>query len=164
MTIYFENAVIEQLPRIVEIYNQTIAGRMVTADLAPVTVESRLSWFQDFNPETRPLWVIKREQQVAGWVGLESFYGRPAYRRTVEISLYIDRQFRHQGIGQQTLDYVRDQLPRLGIDAIVAYVFSHNFPSQHLFQKNGFEIWGHLPDVALMDGQRRSLDILGRHF
>lgn len=77
MTIYFENAVIEQLPKIVEIYNQTIAGRMVTADLAPVTVESRLSWFQDFNPETRPLWVIKREQQVAGWVGLESFYGSP---------------------------------------------------------------------------------------
>ena len=30
------------LPAIVEIYNATIAGRMVTADTSPVTVESRV--------------------------------------------------------------------------------------------------------------------------
>lgn len=56
------------------------------------------------------------------------------------------------------------QLPRLGLDALVAFIFSHNQPSQHLFKQNQFETWGHLPDVAIMDGQRRSLDILGRRF
>lgn len=36
----------EDLPDIVDIYNSTIAGRMVTADLEPVTVESRIPWFE----------------------------------------------------------------------------------------------------------------------
>jgi len=164
LAIQFEYAQEQQLPRIVAIYNQTIPSRMVTADLEPVSVASRQTWFSEFNPDQRPLWVIEKDDQIVGWVGLESFYGRPAYFKTVEISLYLDDHFQHQGIGQQTLDFVGGQLSRLGIDTIVAYVFSHNLPSQKLFQKNGFEVWGHLPDVAVMDGRRRSLDILGRHY
>ncbi len=107
---------------------------------------------------------MKIDGQIAGWVGLESFYGRPAYHWTAEISIYIDADFRHQGLGQQALDFVIGELPRLGLDALVAFIFSHNLPSQKLFKHNGFETWGHLPDVADMDGQRRSLDILGKHF
>ncbi len=56
------------------------------------------------------------------------------------------------------------QLPDLGITAIVAYVFSHNLPSQKLFKSMNFDQWGYLPDVAVMDGKRYSLDILGRRF
>jgi len=40
------------LPAIVEIYNSTIPGRMVTADLEPVTVESRRAWFQAHQCQT----------------------------------------------------------------------------------------------------------------
>lgn len=164
MTIKFENATQAELPKIVEIYNEIIPSRLATADLEPVSVESRQPWFDAFNPDTRPLWVIEDDGQIAGWVGLESFYGRPAYHNTAEISIYIDADFRHHGLGQQTIDFVESQLARLGLDALVAFIFSHNLPSQKLFKHNGFETWGHLPDVAEMDGQRRSLDILGKHF
>lgn len=164
MTVKFEYAKQSELPKIVEIYNEIIPSRLATADLEPVSVESRQPWFDAFNPDSRPLWVIKDDGQIAGWVGLESFYGRPAYHNTAEISIYIDADFRHHGLGQQTIDFVESQLARLGLDALVAFIFSHNLPSQKLFKHNGFETWGHLPDVAEMDGQRRSLDILGKHF
>lgn len=164
MPVEFEYAKLSELPKIVEIYNEIIPSRLATADLEPVSVESREGWFEAFNHDTRPLWVMKIDGQIAGWVGLESFYGRPAYHWTVEISIYIDADFRHQGLGQQALDFVIGELPRLGLDALVAFIFSHNLPSQKLFKHNGFETWGHLPDVADMDGQRRSLDILGKHF
>ncbi|MBU9789073.1 GNAT family N-acetyltransferase [Lentilactobacillus sp. IMAU92037] len=164
MTIKFENARPTDLPTIVAIYNETIPSRLATADLEPVSVASKQAWFDDFNLDNRPIWVIKENNQIAGWVGLESFYGRPAYHRTAEISIYIDERYRHHGIGQQAIDYVTGQLARLGLDALVAFIFTHNAPSQKLFKKNGFETWGHLPDVAIMDGQRRSLDILGKHF
>jgi L-amino acid N-acyltransferase YncA len=164
MPVEFEYAKLSELPKIVEIYNEIIPSRLATADLEPVSVESREGWFKAFNHDTRPLWVMKIDGQIAGWVGLESFYGRPAYHRTAEISIYIDADFRHQGLGQQALDFVIGELPRLGLDALVAFIFSHNLPSQKLFKHNGFETWGHLPDVADMDGQRRSLDILGKHF
>ncbi|APR07803.1 putative phosphinothricin acetyltransferase YwnH [Lentilactobacillus parabuchneri] len=164
MSIRYEMATQAQLPRIVEIYNQIIPSRLATADLEPVSVASRQAWFNAFNPDTRPLWVMKDGTQIAGWVGLESFYGRPAYHKTAEISIYIDENFRHRGLGQQTIDFVTKQLPDLGLDGLVAFIFSHNTPSQKLFKHNGFEVWGHLPDVAEMDGKRRSLDILGKHF
>ncbi|MCT2898897.1 N-acetyltransferase [Lentilactobacillus buchneri] len=164
MSVRFEYATHDELPRIVEIYNEIIPSRLATADLEPVSVASRENWFAEFNHETRPLWVMKVDDQIAGWVGLESFYGRPAYHKTAEISIYIDANYRHQGLGQQAIDFVSGELERLGLDALVAFIFSHNLPSKNLFIHNGFTVWGHLPDVAEMDGQRRSLDILGKHF
>ncbi|GED94608.1 phosphinothricin N-acetyltransferase [Lentilactobacillus buchneri subsp. silagei] len=164
MSVRFEYATHDELPRIVEIYNEIIPSRLATADLEPVSVASRENWFAEFNHETRPLWVMKVDDQIAGWVGLESFYGRPAYQKTAEISIYIDANYRHQGLGQQAIDFVSGELERLGLDALVAFIFSHNLPSQKLFIHTGFTVWGHLPDVAEMDGQRRSLDILGKHF
>jgi L-amino acid N-acyltransferase YncA len=41
------------LPSIVEIYNATIPSRMVTADLEPVSVESRVHWFEQHRPGFR---------------------------------------------------------------------------------------------------------------
>lgn len=54
-----EDATLEDLPAIVAIYNETIAGRMVTADLEPVTVDARRKWFDEHSPDFRPLLVMK---------------------------------------------------------------------------------------------------------
>lgn len=160
----FEYAEQQDLPQIVAIYNETIPTRLATADLEPVSVADKQAWFDEFDKRSRPIWKMMVEDQIAGWVSLESFYGRPAYQYTAEISIYIGSAFHHQGLGQQALDYVFGQLPALDLNTIVSFVFSHNVASQGLFKKNGFKVWGHLPDVALMDGQKRSLDILGRRF
>lgn len=164
MSVEFVNAKHVDLPEIVAIYNQAIPGRLATADLEPVSVASKEAWFAEYDLDHRPLWKIMVDGQLAGWVGLESFYGRPAYRHTAEISIYLDDTFHHQGLGQQALAFVITQLKRLDLNTLVAFIFAHNAPSQGLFQKNGFERWAHLPDVAVMDDQLRSLDILGKRF
>ncbi|HBF74598.1 MAG TPA: GNAT family N-acetyltransferase [Lactobacillus sp.] len=164
MSITFKYATKSDLPTITDIYNQVIPSRLATADLQPVSVASKQAWFDEFDPHSRPIWVMKDGDTIAGWVSLESFYGRPAYIHTTEISIYIDENYRHHGLGQKALNYVFSQLKDLDIDTLVAFIFHHNLPSIGLFKKNGFEAWGHLPDVADMDGQLRSLDILGRRF
>lgn len=164
MTPTFEFATHADLPAIVTIYNQAIPGRQATADLTPVTVAAKEAWFAQYDPQTRPIWKILVGGEIAGWVALESFYGRPAYQHTAEISLYLAAGYQGQHLGQAALDFVISELPRLDLDTLVAYVFTHNAPSQRLFTRNDFARWGHLPDVAVLDGQRRSLDILGRHF
>src|SRR5919112_544953 len=98
--IEFREAELSDLPRIVEIYNSTIASRMVTADTEPVSVQSRVKWFEEHHSESRPLYIITIEGQTAGWMSFQSFYGRPAYDSTAEISIYIDDYFRGKGIGQ----------------------------------------------------------------
>lgn len=158
----FRNATIADMPGIVAIYNTTIAGRMVTADTEPVSVESRMPWFDIHNPEKRPLWVIEEAGNMLGWVSFQSFYGRPAYNGTAEISIYLDENQRGRGLGKFALEYAMTQCPRLEIHTLLGFIFAHNEPSIKLFEKLGFTRWAHLPNIAVLDGVERSLDILGK--
>jgi L-amino acid N-acyltransferase YncA len=151
------------LTRIVEIYNSTIDSGMVTADTEPVSVQSRQKWFEEHEPTKRPLWVIENEShQIIGWVSFQSFYGRPAYDYTAEISIYLDTDQRGQGLGKQILKYCIEKAPDLGIKTLLGFVFSHNEPSLRLFRHFGFEEWACLPDIAELNGKERSLNILGK--
>ncbi|WEV45620.1 GNAT family N-acetyltransferase [Streptococcaceae bacterium ESL0687] len=162
--IEFRYAKKEDLGRIVEIYNQAVPTRLSTADLEPIEVESRIGWFEAHNPDKRPLWLIIYQGQIAGWMSFSDFYGRPAYSKTAEISIYLDTSFRRLGLGQKALTYAESQVSRLGIDTLLAFIFGHNQASQKLFLKNCFTPWGHLPQVALMDEKLYDLDILGKSY
>ncbi|RUQ30608.1 N-acetyltransferase family protein [Peribacillus cavernae] len=157
-----KEATLEVLPKIVAIYNSTIPSRMVTADSEPVTVESRLTWFHEHNRKTRPLYVIISGNEICGWISFQSFYGRPAYQATAEISIYIDGQFRGKGIGRWALEKATQLSPGLGIKTLLGFIFAHNTPSIKLFSKSSFEEWAHLPRVAELDGIERDLAILGK--
>lgn len=157
----FAEAKLSDLVRIVEIYNSTIPGRMVTADLEPITVESRLAWFDEHTPGHRPLWVLKEEQNIIAWLSFQSFHSRPAYNATAEISIYIDAGYRGQGIGSLLMRKALAECPRLGIRNVVGLVFGHNAPSLALLKKFGFEEWGRLPRVAVLDGVERDLVMIG---
>lgn len=161
--IKFRNANPVDLERIVEIYNSTIPSRMVTADTENVSVESKKQWFEEHNPETRPLWVIEnRENQIIGWVSFSSFYGRPAYNTTVELSVYLDESCRGKGFGKKVLQYCIDNAGKFGVKTLLGFIFAHNEPSLKLFRYFGFEDWGTLPDVAVLDRMKRTLKILGK--
>ncbi|MEP7183985.1 MAG: N-acetyltransferase family protein [Betaproteobacteria bacterium] len=151
------------LPEIVAIYNASIPGRMATADTEPVTVAARESWFREFDPATRPLWVsVGDAGRVEGWLSLKSFYGRPAYRQTVEVAVYTDPAVQRRGVAAALLGHALGAAAGLGIVTVLAFVFAHNVPSLRLFEQAGFARWGHLPGVAELDGVLRDLDILGR--
>ena len=151
------------LPTIVEIYNATINGRIATADTEPVSVASRLSWFKEHNSNNLPVWVKANQKgKVIGWLSFQSFYGRPAYKGTAELSIYVASEYRRQGIGKQFLQRAVYQSHLLGIKTLLGFIFAHNEPSLQLFEKFKFTEWGYLPRVAELDGIERDLVIVGR--
>lgn len=158
----YRNAQPSDLETIVAIYNTTIASRMVTADTSPITVESRKIWFHEHNAENRPLWMVEELDTIVGWVSFQSFYGRPAYDATVEVSIYLDPSQRRRGLGKQILNHCLENAPKLGIKTILGFIFAHNAPSLRLFENCGFKEWAMLPDIAEMDGKEYSLKILGK--
>ncbi|MDN3693454.1 N-acetyltransferase family protein [Chryseobacterium tructae] len=161
--IKFRNAELADLNKIVAIYNSTIASRMVTADIEEVTVESKVKWFNEHNSETRPLWAVEdMAGKMVGWVSFSSFHERSAYSGTVEVSIYLDETSRGKGYGKTILQYCIDNAGKFGVNNLVALIFLHNEPSLKLFRHFGFEDWGTLPDVAILDGIERSLKILGK--
>lgn len=150
------------LPAIVAIYNETIPSRLVTADLEPVTVASRRAWFADHGGATRPLWVVEREGEPTAWLSFSSFYGRPAYAATAEVSVYVAAGARRRGIAGYLLRAAAAAAPQLGLCTLLGFIFSHNEASLELFAKSGYAQWGRLPRVARLDGVERDLVIVGR--
>jgi phosphinothricin acetyltransferase len=97
------------LKRIVETYNSTVASRLVTADLEPVSVESKKTWFNSHNQTNRPLWIVSVDRKYAGWMSFNSFYGRPAYDITAEVSIYLEENARGKGLGNICLEKAIDE-------------------------------------------------------
>ena len=145
-----------------EIYNAAIATRIATAQLEPVTVESRRDWLKEHAPDKHPFWVMECDGEVAGWLTIKPFIPRSAYRKTVELSVYVDEKFRRRGIARALLEKAIAEAPALQISAMVGLIFAHNEPSLRLFSQLGFVRWGLLPGVAQLDGVVRDLAIMGR--
>jgi L-amino acid N-acyltransferase YncA len=162
MSLSYRDATLDDLPAIVAIYNSTVPSRLVTADLEPVSVESRLAWFHAHGPEKRPLWVVEDGDRIIAWLSFSDFYGRPAYLRTAEVSIYLDEAARGKGLGKQLLAEALSAAPGLAINTILGFIFGHNEASLRLFRSFGFGEWGALPRVAVLDGIERDLLILGR--
>lgn len=161
MKVEFKYAVETDLKKIVDTYNSTIPSRLVTADLEPVSVNDKLAWFRSHNQSNRPLWIIEVDDIYAGWMSFNSFYGRPAYDITAELSIYLEEQVRGKGLGNMCLQKAINESASRGIKNLLGFIFGHNEPSLKLFYKFNFEKWAHFPKVANMDGIERDLIILG---
>lgn len=150
------------LPAITAIYNATIPGRMVTADVTPVAVESRRPWFEAHRAARRPIWVLDDAGVIAAWLSFDPFYPRAAYDGTAMIAVYVAETHRRRGLGRQLVVEAVRQAPEIGVHTLLGYIFAHNTPSLTLFESLGFARWAHLPRIAVLDGVERDLVIVGR--
>lgn len=163
-------ATIDDLPRIVEIYNQSIAGKQATADLQPVSVADRQAWF-DAHTGNRPLVVAQTRSEtssetslgeIIGWGSLSDLYARPAYHISTEISIYVADEAKGQGVGKALVNYLIEVAPSCGVQQVVALIFAHNTPSLAMFDRLGFETWGKFKQVCDMKGFIADVVILGK--
>ena len=157
------DAVRADLPDLVAIYNSIVPGRMVTADLEPVTVEQRLPWFEAHQVPTRPLWtLLDPAGAVAGFLSFDTFYPRAAYDGTAMLAIYLAASHRGRGLGRTLLRLAVARAPALQLHTLLGYIFAHNEPSLRLFAAEGFARWAHLPGVCVLDGVSRDVVIVGR--
>ena len=162
MEISHRVAIREDLSQIVEIYNATFTSRMATADTEPVSVESRVLWFDEHLPALRPLWVCEETGCIQALLSFSSFYGRPAYSKTAEISVYVRETCRRCGLVAYLLHNAVTYAPQINVETLLGFIFGHNVPSLLLFEGAGFARWGTLPKVATLDATERDLVIVGR--
>ncbi len=154
----------DDLPAIVDIYNQAIPSKQSTGDTQPVRVEDRVAWFEGHLPNERPIFVAEVQGQVAGWCSLSAYRpGRAALRFTAEISYYIAPAYHRQGIATALMEHVLAACPALQIRHLFAIVLEGNEGSCRLLEKMGFEKWGYLPRVADFDGKEVGHLYYGRH-
>lgn len=148
-------SVVADLLSIVTIYNQAVEAGFETADTIPWTVAGRQDWLAAHTPDTHPVFVFETAQGIAGWVSLSPYRkGRLALRYTAEISYYVHRDFRRQGIGRQLVAYAIAQAKNRGFYTLFAIIIDRNTASIALLEQAGFTQWGYLPAVADFDGEK----------
>jgi len=163
MNLTVRDATQDDLPAIIALYNQSIASGRSTADLEPISVDSRRAWFATFDPQKRPIWVAQDSETqdgetVVACIYLTSFYGgRAAYDKTAEVSLYIDQAWQNRGVGTFLMSRIIAHCPQLGVTTLLGMHFDHNEATSRLNQKFGFQIAGHLTEIAEINGQKHGL-------
>ncbi len=143
----------KDIESLVDIYNQAVEADQKTADLEPVTVNSRRQWFEDHKPDKYPILVAECDNIVVGYATISAYrHGRQALRFTAEISYYVHFDYHRQGVASRLLQYAIDSCPSLQIKTLFAILVDSNQGSIRLLEKYGFKKWGHMPGVADFDG------------
>lgn len=143
----------EDLERIVEIYNDAIDTKRATADLERITTEDRRQWMIDHTEERYPVYIAEEDGKVVGWCSISPYRkGRRALDRTAEISYYIDFDYHGKGICSRLVEHALKDCKRLGVRNLFAFILGVNERSISLLKKFGFEQWGLIPEAADLDG------------
>src|ERR1700746_4047614 len=117
--IVIRDAIEADVPAIVDIYNAAIATRIATAQLEPVTVKEQRKGLSEHSPDRYPFWVAETDGRVIGWLSFKRFLARCGYRGAAEISVYVNENFRRQGVARRLLEEAVIHAPSLGITAAV---------------------------------------------
>jgi len=142
------------------IYNREVAGSTVTFDLVPRTLDEQLQWLDEHSGAHPAVVAVDDGGRVAGFASLSPYRSRPAYRTTVEDSVYVDQAHRGRGVGRLLLGEVVHLAEAHGFHAVMARVVGNHETSIALHRRCGFELvgierevgrkFGRWLDVALM--------------
>jgi len=150
-------------PDIIKIYNHAVDEKFATADTEHVTVKSRIEWFAQHSPETYPIYVAEEKEVIIGWCALSPHRpGRKALKTVAEISYYIHRDHRKKGVANSLITYTIESAKSLGFKNLISILLDLNKPSIYILEKFEFAKWGHLPDVAEIEGMICGQFIFGR--
>ena len=146
-------AVEKEYPAIISIYNHAVDEKFATADTEYITFESRKEWFAQHSPQTYPIFVAEEKDQVIGWCSLSPHRpGRKGLRTVAEISYYIHKDHRRKGVANLLIADTIKSAKELGFKNLISILLDLNKTSIYILEKFGFEIWGHLPNVADING------------
>jgi L-amino acid N-acyltransferase YncA len=140
------------VPRICDIHNQGIEDRVATLDVEPHTLDEQREWFRHHGAR-HPVIVAEVNGEVVGWASLNQFSSRAAYRFVADLSVYIERQWRGQGIGSRLLQDIIARAQSLGYHKIVLSAFPFNQAGMRLYEKFGFRTVGIYREQGLVDGR-----------
>ena len=139
------------LASIVNIYNQAILHDNCTCDTEACTVSSRTEWFYEHIEGHYPLFVCEVDEKVVGYGYLSAYRsGREALKRVAEISYYLDFSVHGMGIGSILLEFLIGKAKELGFRDLIAILLASNKSSINLLKKHKFELWGTMPEIALI--------------
>ena len=127
------------LPALVDIYNHYVRETPITFDIEEASVDGRRVWFEQFAPEGRHQLIVSEQKgQLAGYAHSTAFRPKPAYRRSVETTVYLEPSFMGQGTGSALLAELLARLDAAQAHRAYAIITLPNEASIRVHEKLGY--------------------------
>ena len=133
---------------IAEIYNYYIENTIISFEAEPVNAEEIECRILKITEKGYPFIVYEEEEKVIGYAYLSKWRERDAYKKTLETSIYLDKDHLHKGIGRKLYQRLIELGKKLGIHVLIGGVSVPNPESQKLHEYFGFEKVGFFKEVG----------------
>ena len=144
-----------------EIYNHEVRNSTATFDLVERTTEEQEEWLTERSGAFSVL-VAEMSNKILGFASLSPYKSRAAYRTTVEDSIYINEEFRNQGIAGELLFHLLEVAKSSGFHAVIARIGGANEASIALHQRFDFEIVGTEKEIGRKFGKWQDVVVMQR--
>jgi len=148
------SAAAADLPAITEIYEHAVRYGTATFELIPPDLAEMTRRFGVLMEGGYPYFVAALEDRVIGYAYAGAYRPRPAYRFTVENSVYLEPAIHRRGIGLQLLERLITECEARGYRQMIAVIGdSDNAGSISVHTKCGFQMIGTHPNVGFKFGR-----------
>jgi phosphinothricin acetyltransferase len=145
-------ATVDDAEAIRSIYNVEVTTATVTFDLEPRSLETQRDWLAARSGAHSAI-VAVADGQVIGFASLSPWKDRPAYRTSVEDSVYVHRDHQGRGVGRLLLGRLDEVANESGFHAVFGRIVGGHDASIGLHQALGFEIVGTEREVGRKFGK-----------
>jgi phosphinothricin acetyltransferase len=139
---------------ILSIFNEAIANTTALYDYRPRTDQDMVSWFADKAAKNYPvIGVENAARDLLGFATFGQFRVRPAYKYSVEHSVYVDARFRGQGVGRFLLEAIVVEVGKQDYHVMVGGIDAENAVSIRLHESLGFTHCGTVQQAGFKFGR-----------
>ena len=150
-------------PRILAILNDAILHTTAIYDYRPRTPAMMEGWFDAKEQAGYPvLGAIDETGRLLGFASYGQFRAWPAYKYTVEHSVYVDRDSRGRGIGGLLLGATIERARESNYHCLIGGIDAENVASVALHKQFGFEFCGRVRQAGFKFGRWLDLDFYQR--
>jgi L-amino acid N-acyltransferase len=150
-------------PAILDILNHAIVTSTALYDYQPRTLANMATWFATKRAGDFPvIGAFSPDDELMGFASYGAFRAFPAYKYTVEHSVYVHHAHRGKGLGKLLMNVVIDAAQQQGKHVMVGAIDAANEVSLKLHTELGFERVGTMPQVGFKFGRWLDLALVQR--
>lgn len=139
---------------ILAIFNDAIINSTALYDYKPRTIEMMAAWFNAKAKANYPVIGIENDSgELMGFGSYGTFRAWPAYKYSVEHSVYVDARFRRRGVGKRVLQEVIAAAQGEGYHILVGAIDAANTVSIRLHETLGFRHCGTIQQAGFKFGR-----------
>jgi len=158
------DAVDDDVPGILAIYNDVIATSTAVYREDPATLADRQQWFAARREQSYPILVAGDSSGILGFASYGDFRAWPGYRFSVEHTVHIRADRRGHGVGTLLMEALIQRAIDQGKHVMIGGVDADNEASLRFHERLGFVRVARLCEVGFKFGRWLDLVFVQRVF